>query len=162
MQELPLNLTIMYPGHVPNWDLVSELVNQISRIHRSPVQCKNRFEIAILPREEGKLTSDSISKKQKKLKGMNQLMSHVSRENSKKILVMQERMRHMSTRRENQSTFDLEVLTLCSAFLTVLLSIWLLVKNMGTYTRFTFSLILPWHGAILATWGDIDNSQFLY
>ena len=68
----------MYPGHVPNWDLVSELVNQVSRIYRSPIQCKQRFETAILPREEGKLTTDPLTKKQKKLKGMNQLMSHVS------------------------------------------------------------------------------------
>lgn len=68
----------MYPGHMPNWDLISELVNQVSRIYRSPTQCKNRFEAAILPREEGKLTSDPLTKKQKKLKGINQLMSHVS------------------------------------------------------------------------------------
>lgn len=43
VQELPLNLAVMYPGHIPNWDLVSELVNQVSRIYRSPLQCKNRL-----------------------------------------------------------------------------------------------------------------------
>ena len=42
VQELPLNLSVMYPGHTPNWDLISELVNQVSVIYRSPQQCKNR------------------------------------------------------------------------------------------------------------------------
>lgn len=37
-----------------------------------------RFESAILPREEGKLTSDPIMKKHKKLKGVNTAMPHVS------------------------------------------------------------------------------------
>lgn len=38
-----------------------------------------RFESAILPREEGKLTSDPILKKHKKLKGVNTAMPYVSK-----------------------------------------------------------------------------------
>lgn len=39
---MTLNLVILCPAHTPNWDLVSELVNMMSRVYRSPKQCKNR------------------------------------------------------------------------------------------------------------------------
>nr|XP_045582866.1 helicase domino-like isoform X2 [Procambarus clarkii] len=67
--ELPVNLLVLSPGHTPNWDLVADLVNSISRCYRSPRHCRTRYESTILPREEGKLppevTTKKISKKQK-------------------------------------------------------------------------------------------------
>lgn len=67
-QGLPLNLMILSPAHIPNWDLVSDLVNNTSRIYRSARQCRNRYETIILPREEG--LYDANQKKQKKTKGV--------------------------------------------------------------------------------------------
>nr|CAD7440363.1 unnamed protein product [Timema bartmani] len=67
-QELPLNLMILSPGHTPNWDMVSDMVNTVSRAYRSPKQCRNRYESVIVPREEGKLLFDPSPKKQKKTK----------------------------------------------------------------------------------------------
>lgn len=55
IQGLPLNLMLLSPGHTPNWDLVADIVNQISRVYRTPKQCKWRYENFIVPREEGKL-----------------------------------------------------------------------------------------------------------
>lgn len=68
MQGLPLNLMLLSPGHTPNWDLVSDVVNQISRAHRTPKQCRYRYEAVIVPREEGKLI-ENPKKQQKKNKG---------------------------------------------------------------------------------------------
>lgn len=68
-QGLPLNLVILSPGHTPNWDLVADIVNNTSRIYRSPKQCRTRYEAVIVPREEGKLLYDTTPKKQKKQKG---------------------------------------------------------------------------------------------
>lgn len=55
IQGLPLNLMLLSPGHTPNWDLVADIVNQMSRVYRTPKQCKWRYENFIVPREEGKL-----------------------------------------------------------------------------------------------------------
>lgn len=55
MQGLPLNLMLLSPGHTPNWDLVADVVNQISRVYRTAKQCRYRYETVIVPREEGKL-----------------------------------------------------------------------------------------------------------
>lgn len=55
MQGLPLNLMLLSPGHTPNWDLVADVVNQTSRVYRTPKQCRYRYEAVIVPREEGKL-----------------------------------------------------------------------------------------------------------
>ncbi|XP_050722344.1 helicase domino-like [Eriocheir sinensis] len=67
--ELPINLLVLSPGHTPNWDLVADLVNTVSRCYRSPRNCRTRYETTIHPREEGKLPPDAppkkISKKQK-------------------------------------------------------------------------------------------------
>ncbi|EEC16922.1 E1A-binding protein p400, putative, partial [Ixodes scapularis] len=70
MQDIPLNLTVLSPGHTPNWDLMSDVVNAVSRIYRSPKQCKDRYETVIVPREEGKILYDTNPKKQKKTKGI--------------------------------------------------------------------------------------------
>uniref|UniRef100_A0A182PG60 Myb-like domain-containing protein n=1 Tax=Anopheles epiroticus TaxID=199890 RepID=A0A182PG60_9DIPT len=66
LQGLPLNLMLISPGHVPNWDLVADIVNQTSRTYRLPKQCRYRYESVIMPREEGKLLESP--KKQKKNK----------------------------------------------------------------------------------------------
>lgn len=69
-QGLTLNLVISSPGHTPNWDLVADIVNNVSRIYRSPKQCLKRYEAVIVPREEGKLLYDTTPKKQKKQKSV--------------------------------------------------------------------------------------------
>lgn len=67
MQGLPLNLMLLSLGHTPNWDLVADVVNQTSRVHRTPKQCRYRYEAVIVPREEGKLI-ENPKKQQKKTK----------------------------------------------------------------------------------------------
>lgn len=42
IQGLPLSMTILSPGHTPNWDAVSEFVNVISMAYRSPKLCRQR------------------------------------------------------------------------------------------------------------------------
>ncbi|XP_036344990.1 helicase domino-like [Rhagoletis pomonella] len=68
LQGLPCNLMVLSPGHTPNWDLVSEIVNFQSKTYRSPKQCRWRYEMVIQPREEGKFVESP--KKQKKMKAM--------------------------------------------------------------------------------------------
>ncbi|XP_041456348.1 helicase domino-like isoform X3 [Lytechinus variegatus] len=68
--ELPLTLQPLVPGHIINWDLVSDIVNACSRTFRSAKQCCNRYESVIIPREEGKILYDTNPKKQKKSKGI--------------------------------------------------------------------------------------------
>ncbi|XP_064613460.1 helicase SRCAP-like isoform X3 [Liolophura sinensis] len=67
---LPLNLMIVSPAHIPNWDLVSDVVNSCSRVYRSPKQCKLRYENVIIAREEGRILYDINPRKQKKSKGI--------------------------------------------------------------------------------------------
>jgi len=43
LQDLPLNLTSLKAGHTPNWDLVTDMVNQVSCTTRSPNQCRTRL-----------------------------------------------------------------------------------------------------------------------
>ncbi|XP_069476164.1 E1A-binding protein p400 isoform X2 [Ambystoma mexicanum] len=64
--ELPLNLSIVSPAHTANWDLVSDVVNSCSRIHRSSKQCRSRYENVIIPREEGKIIFEVSPKKKAK------------------------------------------------------------------------------------------------
>lgn len=61
--------SLISPGCIPNWDLISDVVNNGSRLFRSPKQCKVRYDFAVEPREEGKLLYDNAPKKQKKQKG---------------------------------------------------------------------------------------------
>ncbi|XP_076367380.1 domino helicase isoform X3 [Tachypleus tridentatus] len=70
LQGLPLNLTVLSPAHIPNWDLVADVFNSVSRTYRSPKQCKARYESVIVPREEGRILYDTNPKKQKKTKGI--------------------------------------------------------------------------------------------
>ncbi len=48
----------MSPAHTVNWDLVSDMVNAVSRVYRGPRQCKHRFDTIIAPREEGRILYD--------------------------------------------------------------------------------------------------------
>ena len=68
--ELPLSLVTNSPAHIPNWDMVADVVNASSRTYRSPKQCKNRYENVIVLREEGKILYDANPRKQKKTKGL--------------------------------------------------------------------------------------------
>lgn len=58
VQGLPLSLNTMSPAHTVNWDLVSDMVNAVSRVYRGPRQCKHRFDTIIAPREEGRILYD--------------------------------------------------------------------------------------------------------
>ncbi|CAG7833591.1 unnamed protein product [Allacma fusca] len=53
--EMPLSLLVVNLAQTPNWDLAAEMVNLTSKIHRTPKQCKIRYETIVGPREEGKL-----------------------------------------------------------------------------------------------------------
>ncbi|XP_075918934.1 E1A-binding protein p400-like [Petromyzon marinus] len=72
--ELPLNLALVSPAHTPNWELVSDVVNVVSRVYRSPKHCRSRYEAVVVPREEGKLGGwllyDFHPKKKQKTKGV--------------------------------------------------------------------------------------------
>uniref|UniRef100_A0A914W3V7 Myb-like domain-containing protein n=1 Tax=Plectus sambesii TaxID=2011161 RepID=A0A914W3V7_9BILA len=55
-------------GHVPNWDYVAGFVNRITGHYRSPRQCSMRYQLAVLPREEGRLVAyDPVTKKARKV-----------------------------------------------------------------------------------------------
>ncbi|KAK3606446.1 hypothetical protein CHS0354_041388 [Potamilus streckersoni] len=66
--DVPLNLMIVSPAHLPNWDMVADVVNGCSRVYRSPKQCRLRYENVIIPREEGRIMYDLNPRKQKKTK----------------------------------------------------------------------------------------------
>ncbi|KAL6258452.1 hypothetical protein P5V15_010408 [Pogonomyrmex californicus] len=70
-QSLPLNMIILSPGHIPNWDMISDSINNGTRLFKSPKNCRIRYETVIMPREEGKIIfhTDTTPKKQKKQKG---------------------------------------------------------------------------------------------
>lgn len=56
LQDLPVNLNILTPGHTPNWELVSEIVSDIGLAHRSFKMCEYHFAREIQKRE---MTRDS-------------------------------------------------------------------------------------------------------
>lgn len=66
LQGLPLNLMLLSPGHSPNWDFVADIVNQSSRVYRTPKQCRYRYETVIVTREEGKMLEASTVPSPKK------------------------------------------------------------------------------------------------
>ncbi|EDV22089.1 uncharacterized protein TRIADDRAFT_59226 [Trichoplax adhaerens] len=53
--DLPLSLTVSYPAHNINWDLISNVVSSSGQIYRSPRQCRERFFNTLQQREEGKV-----------------------------------------------------------------------------------------------------------
>lgn len=66
LQGLPLNLMLLSPGHTPNWDFVADIVNQSSRVYRTPKQCRYRYETVIVTREEGKMLEAATAPSPKK------------------------------------------------------------------------------------------------
>lgn len=56
LQDLPVNLCILTPGHTPNWELVSEVISDIGFTHRSPKMCEYHFALNVQKRE---MTRDS-------------------------------------------------------------------------------------------------------
>lgn len=73
--ELPLSLAPIAPAHLINWDLVSDLLSSsYSHIFRSAAECKKRFEIVILKREEnclGEVQNKKLQNVLVKTKGAN-------------------------------------------------------------------------------------------
>lgn len=65
-QELPVNLLVLSPGHLPNWDLVSDVVSSMSPNFRSPRFCRHHFESVVIPREDGKTANTEPPPKKKK------------------------------------------------------------------------------------------------
>jgi len=51
LQDLPINLNILTPGHTPNWELVSEVVSDIGFTHRSFKMCEYHFAREVQKRE---------------------------------------------------------------------------------------------------------------
>ena len=51
---MPLSLVTLMPAHTPNWDLVSDLVNEVSCIYRSAKDCRLRFEHLVSSFDESK------------------------------------------------------------------------------------------------------------
>lgn len=51
LQDLPVNLCILTPGHTPNWELVSEVVSDVGFTHRSFKMCEYHFASTVQKRE---------------------------------------------------------------------------------------------------------------
>ena len=83
-QCLPLSLLTSSPAHTVNWDLVSDMVNAVSRVYRGPRQCKHRFETIIAPREEGRILYDMPSSMTGA--GLNNAAADKNKKNKKKQL----------------------------------------------------------------------------
>lgn len=56
LQDLPINLSILTPGHTPNWELVSEVIGDIGITCRSSKMCEYHFAREVQKRE---MTRDS-------------------------------------------------------------------------------------------------------
>lgn len=56
LQDLPVNLCILTPGHTPNWELVSEVVSDIGFTNRSFKMCEYHYASTVQKRE---MTRDS-------------------------------------------------------------------------------------------------------
>mgnify|MGYP006938812840 FL=1 len=52
MQELPFNLSIIYPGHTPNWDFVADQVNALNCFKRSSKLCRYHFETMMTDKDD--------------------------------------------------------------------------------------------------------------
>lgn len=51
LQDLPVNLCILTPGHTPNWELVSEVISDVGFTHRSFKMCEYHFALNVQKRE---------------------------------------------------------------------------------------------------------------
>lgn len=56
LQDLPINLSVLTPGHTPNWELVSEVISDIGFAYRSFKMCEYHYAREVQKRE---MTRDS-------------------------------------------------------------------------------------------------------
>lgn len=56
LQDIPVNLCLLTPGHTPNWELVSEVVSDVGFTHRSFKMCEYHFAANVQKKE---MTRDS-------------------------------------------------------------------------------------------------------
>lgn len=56
LQDLPVNLCLLTPGHTPNWELVSEVISDVGFTQRSFKMCEYHFAANVQKRE---MTRDS-------------------------------------------------------------------------------------------------------
>lgn len=61
LQDIPVNLCILTPGHTPNWDFVSEVVGDVGFVFRSYKMCWYHFETVVQKRE---MTIDAAVQRQ--------------------------------------------------------------------------------------------------
>ncbi|VDM39698.1 unnamed protein product [Toxocara canis] len=69
-QHLPYHLHSSKPGHIVNWDFVSQLMARYTSFFsfRSPRQCSIHYQLVVQPREEGRMmTLDPVTKKSRKV-----------------------------------------------------------------------------------------------
>ncbi|XP_067010530.2 helicase domino [Anabrus simplex] len=104
--ELPLNLMVLSPAQTPNWDLVADIVNNVSRTYRSPKQCRNRYECVIAPREEGRIVSDPSTKKQKKNKALPKTLQQTKTNRPMRTAQLYVQDNHQSWRQLMQQRFE--------------------------------------------------------
>jgi len=64
--EFPLTLTISVPAQTPNWSIVADLTSTLSRIRRSPLQCREHLMNIVIPREDHTLKADEPEHKKYK------------------------------------------------------------------------------------------------
>lgn len=51
LQDIPVNLCILTPGHTPNWELVSEVISDVGFTQRSNKMCEYHFVSNVQKRE---------------------------------------------------------------------------------------------------------------
>ncbi|KAI2795624.1 hypothetical protein BLOT_016184 [Blomia tropicalis] len=55
IQDLPHNLGICFPGHLPNWEFVADNVNCFNSFKRSSISCKYHFESSIAAKDDQRI-----------------------------------------------------------------------------------------------------------
>ncbi|OTF73126.1 hypothetical protein BLA29_002414, partial [Euroglyphus maynei] len=61
MQELPFNLSVIYPGHTPNWDFVADQVNALNCFKRSSKLCRYHFEIMMTDKDDQSTSGNMVN-----------------------------------------------------------------------------------------------------
>jgi E1A-binding protein p400 len=87
--EFPLSLTISVPAQIPNWSIVSDLTSCLSKVKRSPLQCREHLMSTVIAREgPGSKGEDSGEMRRHKSKDGSVKKSKGRREQRTKGLVM--------------------------------------------------------------------------
>uniref|UniRef100_A0A0N5AQE9 Myb-like domain-containing protein n=1 Tax=Syphacia muris TaxID=451379 RepID=A0A0N5AQE9_9BILA len=82
-QSLPYHLHSSKSGHIANWEYISAILLRISGHYRSPRQCCLRYQMIVIPREEGRtIALDPITKKTKKITVSSTELAHMKRGNT--------------------------------------------------------------------------------